>query len=396
MKCAKMKILLGLLNANGDCLYATILARQIKKDFPGCELTWAISPQCSHILKGNPHVDVVWRFPIDNQMNRELAWSALEDTVLRRQTGTNPFDRIVLSQISPANFRYYDGTIRPSILRSYHTPISVPIDSVIHLSKSEKEIVDDFVLKHKIEQFDHRILFECSSTSGQSYVTPSFALEVAGLVSQKLENCCFILSTHEEIKSDKANVFSARELGMRANGALTHYCTHFIGCGSGLTVVATSLTSKELPNIQLLTGRTSVFASFYHDFNYYGKSTKRFIEMADAPADLVADALISCCRDGLDKAKAFYHKPLPVTFDFYSELIDLCLLQKEKYADALESMAITVERYGWHEQLASFGKKKILPFLHLDNLLTDPHHKDQTEATLAILSQYDPAFRRSK
>ena len=29
------RILLGQLGSNGDCLYATIVARQIKKDFPG-------------------------------------------------------------------------------------------------------------------------------------------------------------------------------------------------------------------------------------------------------------------------------------------------------------------------------------------------------------------------
>ena len=391
-----MKILLGQLSANGDCLYATILARQLKKDFPHCELTWAILSQCRHILKENPYIDNTWEFQVDSTGSRETAWWALEEAVLRKQTGPEPFDRIVLSQISPSNFRNYDGTIRPSILRAYQNPISVPIDSVVHLSDAEKEKVDNFVSSHGIDQFHHRILFECSSTSGQSYVTPSFVLEVADLVNQQLEDCCFILSTHEDIKCEMANIFSARELEMRENAALTHYCTLFTGCGSGLTVIATSTASKELPNIQLLTGRTSVFASFFHDFTYYGKSTDRFIEMADAPATRVADAIIACCHDGLDKAKTLYHQPLPVTFDFYCELIDLCLLQKGKYLDALESMAITVARYGWHEQLAFYGKKKILPYLHLDKLLADPDSRQQSEATLATLVQYDPTFRRSQ
>ena len=78
-----MKFLLGQLNANGDCLYATILARQIKKDYPGCELTWAISSQCSHILKGNPDVDKIWALNVESLADREKAWLALEDAVLR-------------------------------------------------------------------------------------------------------------------------------------------------------------------------------------------------------------------------------------------------------------------------------------------------------------------------
>ena len=35
-----MKILLVQLFSNGDCLYATSVARQIKKDFPGHATSW--------------------------------------------------------------------------------------------------------------------------------------------------------------------------------------------------------------------------------------------------------------------------------------------------------------------------------------------------------------------
>ena len=38
-----MKVSLVQLDANGDCLYATTIARQIKQDYPGCHLTWWIS-----------------------------------------------------------------------------------------------------------------------------------------------------------------------------------------------------------------------------------------------------------------------------------------------------------------------------------------------------------------
>jgi len=360
-----MRFLLGQLNANGDCLYATILARQIKQDYPECELTWAISSQCSQILRGNPDVDKIWELKAEKLSSREIAWWDFEKAVLSIQTGSDPFDRVLLSQISPGNFRNYDGTIRPSILRAYNRPISVPIDSVINLSDQEWDRVDKFVRSKGIDQYSHRILFECSSTSGQSYVTPEFALNVALLVKKQMDDCCFILSTHEKIETESHNIISALELGIRENAALTHYCSLFVGCGSGLTVAATSMAAKELPNIQLLSTRTSVFASFFHDFEYFGKSSDRFIEMGDASAELVAEMIVTCCYDGISVGRNAYHRPLPVTFDFYVELIDMCLLQRGKYLDALESLFVTVKRYGWNEMLVDFGRNKILPMVRL-------------------------------
>ena len=172
---------------------------------------------------------------------------------------------------------------------------------------------------------------------------------------------------------------------MREHAALTHYCSLFVGCGSGLTVVATSATAKELPNIQLLSTRTSVFASFFHDFEYFGKSTDRFIEMGDAPAEMVADSIVTCCISGPATARGIYHEPLPVNFDFYVELIDRCLLQKGRYFDALESLSVTADRYGWNERLLDFGNDKIVPQLHLDKMNLVPESKVRAEEIVEII-----------
>ena len=53
------KIILVQLYSNGDCLYATAIARQIKQDFPGCHLTWAIASFCKSIIFNNPFVDEI-------------------------------------------------------------------------------------------------------------------------------------------------------------------------------------------------------------------------------------------------------------------------------------------------------------------------------------------------
>jgi hypothetical protein len=367
-----MRCLLGQLGANGDCLYATVLARQIKHDHPDSHLTWAISSQCRHLLDSNPHVDEIWEWKIDDWSGHVSAWYAFERSLLRMQQAERCFDRIYLSQIIPGNIRHYDGTIRPSILRAYGSDITVPIESVIELTEHELQRVVDFAASNRLENYRHRILFECSSKSGQSYVTPAFAIDVARRVSKTLPQCCFILSTHECIGSPQRNVISAKSLTMRENAALTRHCTMFVGCGSGLTVVATSSAAKDLPNIQLLKAGKSVYASFHHDFLYFGKPADRFIEMADASAERVANAVISCCEDGLAAARTEFHRPLEVFFDDYLERVEKWGVRTGRYIDALESLNVTVNRYGWTDDLLAFGKGRLVQLLPRDPLMMDP------------------------
>jgi len=305
-----MKILLGQLGANGDCLYATTVARQLKNDFPNATLTWAISTQCAHLLANNPFIDNVWQWPIKDWEGHISAWHALERTVLRNHQANEPFDKIILSQIIPGNIRNYDGTIRPSIFRALKNKITVPIDSVIELSDSEKNNVENFAKENNLTSYDHVFLFECSSKSGQSKVTPDYAFEVARQVGENVPASMFILSTHEEIKSDLNNVVSAKSLSMRENAALTHYCSMFIGCGSGLTVVATSSAGKPIPNIQILNSKKSVYASFFHDFEYFGKSGDRFIEMGDATKSYTAKVILSFIDFGHEVTRQELHQPI--------------------------------------------------------------------------------------
>ena len=73
-----LRILLGQLGSNGDCLYATILARQIKHDFPDCHLTWAISSLCRPMIEQNPDVEKIWEVPVNSWSGQEFMWEAFE------------------------------------------------------------------------------------------------------------------------------------------------------------------------------------------------------------------------------------------------------------------------------------------------------------------------------
>ena len=72
---AKQNILLVHLNSNGDCLFTTVIAKQIKEiDYPECHLTWAISNRCKQTIILNPHVDQIWEIPTAESLASEKEW----------------------------------------------------------------------------------------------------------------------------------------------------------------------------------------------------------------------------------------------------------------------------------------------------------------------------------
>jgi hypothetical protein len=299
------RILLGQLGANGDCLYATILARQLRADHPGAQIVWAISSQCAHLLANNPYVDEIWEIPNSGWDQHEAMWRVFEREALARYIRRD-FDHILLSQIWPNNFQNYDGTVRPSILRSYGRPITVPIENIINLTVEEIEKVETFVRTQRLHDFDHRILFECSSKSGQSFMTPELAQEVACHLYEQLPNVSVIFSTQQPMKIDHKRSKFAGSLSLRELAHLTHHCTLFIGCGSGCSVVACSTAAKPLPMIQLLSESTSVFASFAHDMDYFGIKDRRVLEMTDEDPKRIASCIAAACNDGISSAMETY------------------------------------------------------------------------------------------
>ena len=95
-------ILLGQLGAKGDCLYATILARQLRHDYPDAKITWAIFEGNADLLANNPHIDEIWPVPLSDRSQTAAIWQVFEREAMRRVIGKE-FDRIVFSQINPNN-----------------------------------------------------------------------------------------------------------------------------------------------------------------------------------------------------------------------------------------------------------------------------------------------------
>ena len=359
------RILLGQLGANGDCLYATILARQIRHDFPEAHLTWAISPQARDVVRNNPHIDEVWEIPVTDWTAHQKMWSVFEREALRRYK-VGEFDHVVLSQIWPNNFQNFDGTVRTSILRGYGRPITVPIENVIALTGAEIDRVDAFARKAGLSGFDQCVLFECSSKSGQSFVTPDLAQDIAAAIYERLPNACVIFNTNLPMRLRDPRSRYAGFLTLRESARLTHHCTLFMGCGSGGTVAATSTAARALPNIQLLSRGTSVYASFAHDFEYFGIDDRDFLELTTPNANIIADVVLNVVRDGIAEVRLSRPYRIPVTFDHYIWLIETHLLSYHRVLDAARSLLVTTDRYGWTLQLIAFAERRVLPNFVLD------------------------------
>lgn len=359
------RILLGQLGAKGDSLYATILARQLRHDYPDAEITWAIFDQNADLLLNNPHIDVVWKVPQGNAQDSILMWSVFEQEAVRRFV-RREFDRVVLSQIHPNNFQNYDGTVRPCILRAYGAPITVPIENVIELTDDEIARVEMFARESKLDRFEHRVLFECSSRSGQSFMTPDLAQEVAARLYEKLPDVTVIFNTHlpMELKDERSRY--AGTLSLREMAHLTKHCSLFVGAGSGGTVSATSTAACALPMIQLLEKSTSVFGSFAHDFEYFDIKDRPILEMTDEDPEHIAVCITAMCRGEVEAAFARFNGRIEVTFDQYFRNISRMLLRELRFVDAARSLMITAHRYGWTSDLIDFGAKEIVPSLKLD------------------------------
>jgi hypothetical protein len=256
--------------------------------------------------------------------------------------------------------------VRPSILRSYGRPITVPIENVVNLSAEEIDKVELFAAEGRLSDFEHRILFECSSKSGQSFVTPELAQEIALHLYKELPGACVIFSTHLPMKIADRRSRYAGVLSLREVAHLTHHCSLFVGAGSGGSVMACSTAAKPLPMIQLLSASTSVFASFAHDMDYFGIKDRQILEMTVEDPRHIAACIAAACNEGMSKAIDKYDARIPVKFNHYILLIEQMLLAHHRYIDAAKSLMVTAARYGWRPELVAFGKQRIVDRLALD------------------------------
>jgi hypothetical protein len=109
--------------------------------------------------------------PVSNNQELWEKWGQFEKEA-RALKAAGEFDEVFLTQIPPNNFKNFDGTVRASIFRGYPMPITESVTPIIRLLPQEVANVRRFAETHHLSDYKHVILFECSSNSDQSFITP--------------------------------------------------------------------------------------------------------------------------------------------------------------------------------------------------------------------------------
>jgi len=349
------KILLVQLYSNGDCLFATVVARQIKQDYPTCHLTWAIASSNSSIIDNNPYVDDL--LLVDSVIKNDISsFKQFKQQVLDKQK-QGIYDEIFIVQNFDTNNVYFTGSIRGSILDAYPKPITVPIQPILRNTLAEKNNISQFVVKYDLANYKHIILFEFAPQSGQIKISKEFALFIAEELV-KDANVAVILSSANKIIHDNPAIIDGSSLSLRETAALSHYCTFLLGCSSGITWSTTSDSGKLLPMVQLLNPSVRWFNPISFDFKRFGIDFDKVIELVDYDEFKIIDCVKSALSD-FDLAKARYNQKINLSFRtsrtiVYNFLLDFDLLSVVKHINL---------NFKYHGFKISFFKEILLAFI---------------------------------
>ncbi len=367
MNKAVKKILLVQLFSNGDCLYATTVARQIKNDYPNCELTWAIAGFCKDIISLNPYVDHI-RVVNDVPKNDNKSFRKFKKKVFSEKA-EGIWDEVFVTSNMDNNQALYDGTIRGMVLRAYPHKITVPLQSVLVLSEKEINNVAAFSQKNNLSNFKNVILWEYAPQSGQSQLSFDLVMRLSKQLIL-IPSTCVILSSANAFQSTD-QIIDASVLSVRENAALSHYCSLLIGCSSGITWLCASSAGKMLPMIQLLNPYTAFINAPSVDFTRYDINTKHLIEMTSIDEEKIYECVKIVIEKSFSTAREKYNQPLPLQFNTTRKVVYnmLCYLQ---FGAILKHAKIMLSIYGFNLE---FLKQLFLaiitaPFKLISNLYT--------------------------
>ena len=304
------KIILVQLYSNGDCLYATAIARQIKQDFPGCHLTWAIASFCKSIIFNNPFVDEI--LEVDSVAKNDAPALRNFKKKIFKQKKEGVYDEVFFVHNADTNHAFYDGSIRSCILRAYPHPITVSVQPVLRLDSDEIAKVNQFALEYQLANYDQVILFEYAPQSGQNNVTLDFAIKVAENIVAN-SNYAIILSSANQINHPNKAIIDGSSLTLRETAALSHYCSFLLGSSSGITWITTSDAGKQLPMVQLLNANSNWNNPVSRDFKMFTIPNKGIIELLNFDVNSIVECVRMALND-FENAKLNYNQPIPLHF----------------------------------------------------------------------------------
>lgn len=295
----------------------TTIANQLKQNDPLCHVTWAIAKNYTSAIDLNPYVDARW---IVNIQDGDYFYSNLRAVIAEAQQRkkAGEFDHIIVPQIHNVNWHRFNGTIRGTMLSSCPFQIKVDVSPVVRLSLQDVEIVRSYVDFWGLNNYRYVLLFECAPTSGQSFINPTNALEISQKVIGSRSDICIILSSPHRLDSQIPHIKDGSFLSLRQNAELANYCTHLIGCSSGISWLCTSdWVRVKLPTIQFLSLSSKIFAGFEHDHICWGLSSDHIVEISNCSIQHAVESILDLTDNGIDECRAKFHEKMkPTLFHF--------------------------------------------------------------------------------
>ncbi|MEO7263883.1 MAG: hypothetical protein ABIW38_03170 [Ferruginibacter sp.] len=370
---AQQKILLAHLNSNGDCLYATVIARQIKEqDYPGCHLTWAVNSRCKQTILLNPFVDEIWEIPTEKSLASKKEWDAfVKSAEAKKQAGE--FDKIFYTQVIGKNMMNLNGDIRSSIYKNYPHQITQSQRPIIALSPAEVAEVKSFAQQNNLAAYKHVILFECGPDSFKSALNPGSSLAFAEKFISLHEDVLFILSSNKKTESTSYQIIDGSTISFRGNAELTKYCSFFIGCSSGISWLGTTSWAKPLQKILVINDKTILNSSMVEDHNMAGLHSGNIIEMM--ASSFSQQQLINCLQMSLtgqfEAAKKIYHQHYKKTNFKFLYMVAKSSFEEWNFNLPMKLYSETVRKYGFSfNALYNIIKAYVkLPFYIIKNAL---------------------------
>jgi hypothetical protein len=322
----KLKVLLVQLGSTGDCLFVTTIARQIKEvDYPGCHLTWMIGSKYKPAILNNPHVDEILGIPMHTIDDLNKCRDDIPNIVNEFQRERN-FDKVFITDHTPGNYDNFYGTTRTSLFRGYPHKVTVPVEPVLDLLNEEIEQVNGFVSGNKLKGNKFNIMFECSPQSAQSNMNLEMAYNISRNIIKKFPFVKIILSSHNKLTDVDPGIVDGSVLTWRENAELTKSCHLLIGCSSGISWLNTSNGSAKIPMIQSVNPTyygAQLTASLKIDFQYFGLSTEKLIEIANPTEKELVDCVSMIIEKGFSKAYLKYKNYRQIRFFNRSFLFDI-------------------------------------------------------------------------
>lgn len=360
-------ILLIQLFSNGDCLFATTVARQIKNDFPGCKLTWAISAKCKSIILNNPYVDEIEEVNISHQSENLIFFEQfVRESFERKRRGI--YSQVFVSQVLGDNFSKYDGIVCSSIYRCYGRKITVDTTPILRLTDGEILQAQKFAVSNKLSSFANIVLFECAPQSSQLNLTRPIIHEYCLKILQQA-NTCIILSAPTAYNFPHPNIIDGNTLSIRETVALTHYCTLLLGCSSGISWAATSSAAHPIPMIQILEKDTYYFNPMSITFEKLQKSTLDLIELTHFDSEKLRLVFADIVSKGFAESRRLHHQKVFKQFKLYRGIIS-SFLARGKFSLITTFVSVNLKENGFNLQMIKYMFYGLLlfPFDQVKNL----------------------------